>query len=511
MSADEKPSINVKAALAALKPNQMVTSKKTAAELKAEKGEKTLSGSTTVTPAQAKQTVQRGVTTKSKTAPKPAPPTPTAPTPSTKEETRQGLYQGSMGIKLTTPRPQLQYTSANRAKQSQKIIETTLNTLQTRASTAFKKAGFKEATAPGPSQKGNPPKNLKELTSRAEYVINEMAIGGVVEFGFPFISAPPVTQRSDSAWRLAGGLATPSPADYAIGAVISKLSITKRGRKILNELFDSDVIPKKTPDDIVEALQFEKLGSKGMTTYERRTAKRALRTAEEIAEFYEKKAKDFTAGAAQIPESVFDSKKLMEEVLTEWGDEYYDELIKKGYKEIDPFAATLIANKLTDTQRQLIEESIQEIQVSPEYVDAVNRAKMDLDVSQETGIDTGISEGTGEITEITPVEEQTQRFVSASSMDVPQVVPTELETVTPTTPPLRLSKSEVEKRRAMNLQLFRGKKLLYRVSYPDLNQIIGPLEARSLPDALGKAQRQRRTAKKLPRTIIVDLIGERKT
>jgi len=204
-------------------------------------------------------------------------------------------------------------------------------------------------------------------------------------------------------------------------------------------------------------------------------------------------------------------------VLTEWGDEYYDELIKKGYKEIDPFAATLIANKLTDTQRDLVEESIREIQVSPEYVDAVNRAKMDLDVSQETGIDTGISEETGEITEpiidtgITPVEEQTQRFVSASSMDVPQVVPTELETVTSTTPHLRLSRSDVEKRRAMNLSLHNGKKMLYRVNYPDLKQVIGPLEARSLPDALGKAQRQRRTAKKLPRTIIVDLIGERRS
>ena len=51
---------------------------------------------------------------------------------------------------------------------------------------------------------------------------------------------------------------------------------------------------------------------------------------------------------------------------------------------------------------------------------------------------------------------------------------------------------------------------MYRVSYPDLKQVIGPLDARSFPDALGKAQRQRRTAKKLPRTIIVDLIGERK-
>ena len=90
------------------------------------------------------------------------------------------------------------------------------------------------------------------------------------------------------------------------------------------------------------------------------------------------------------------------------------------------------------------------------------------------------------------------------------------KTVEETPPPetqrlLGLSRSDVEKRRAMNLSLHSGKKMLYRVNYPDLKQVIGPLEARSLPDALGKAQRQRRTAKKLPRTIIVDLIGERKT
>ena len=331
-----------------------------------------------------------------------------------------------------------------------------------------------------------------------------MVIGGVVEFGFPFIAAPPVTQRSDSAWRLAGGLATPSPADYAIGAVISKLSITKRGRKILSEIFDSDVIPTKTPDDIVEALQFEKLGSKGMTTYERRTAKRALRTAEEIAEFYEKKAKDFTAGAAQIPESVFDSKKLMEEVLTEWGDEYYDELIKKGYKEIDPFAATLIANKLADTQRKFIEESIREIQVSPEYVDAVNRAKMDLDVTQETVVE----QGTGQDQILEPIQTPTDDSGHPPIQDTPLIqeqtqiidegLVTELESEP--TPPALLLKPQSDDRKRINLTLFNGPKEKYRVkfTYPRGGKEIITVDARSFPEAIDKAQMSRKPNKYPP-------------
>ena len=75
------------------------------------------------------------------------------------------------------------------------------------------------------------------------------------------------------------------------------------------------------------------------------------------------------------------------------------------------------------------------------------------------------------------------------------------------TPILGLGPAEIKKRKEMNLQLFHGAKAKYRVSYPDLKQVIGPLEARSLSDALGKAQRQRKMGKRLPRTIIVELVG----
>jgi len=107
------------------------------------------------------------------------------------------------------------------------------------------------------------------------------------------------------------------------------------------------------------------------------------------------------------------------------------------------------------------------------------------------------------IQEISQVQDVVQEVV-------PKEIPVEITDPTVITPPLKLSLEDKEKRRAMNLGLHNGRRMLYRVSYPDLKQVIGPLDARSFPDALGKAQRQRRTAKKLPRTIIVDLIGERK-
>ena len=65
----------------------------------------------------------------------------------------------------------------------------------------------------------------------------------------------------------------------------------------------------------------------------------------------------------------------------------------------------------------------------------------------------------------------------------------------------------------MNLSLISGKNQLYRVNYQyrgGKTETIGPLEARSLPDALGKAQRKRSGHKTLPNVITVTFIGEKR-
>ena len=97
----------------------------------------------------------------------------------------------------------------------------------------------------------------------------------------------------------------------------------------------------------------------------------------------------------------------------------------------------------------------------------------------------------------------------------PEVIPDEepIQDEPTQTPPLRLTIKQREARRKLNLQLFSGKKQLYRVNYQykgGRKETIGPLEARSLPDALGKAQRIRSGNKTLPTVIKVTFIGEKR-
>ena len=83
----------------------------------------------------------------------------------------------------------------------------------------------------------------------------------------------------------------------------------------------------------------------------------------------------------------------------------------------------------------------------------------------------------------------------------------------PVTPKLRLTPKQSVKRREMNVLLYRGSKRLYEVEFQykgTKTETIAPIEARSLPDALGKAQRKRSPNKYLPKTIIINLIGETK-
>ena len=97
-------------------------------------------------------------------------------------------------------------------------------------------------------------------------------------------------------------------------------------------------------------------------------------------------------------------------------------------------------------------------------------------------------------------------------LTTPTPTPTEPTTPTPT-PPLPLTPKQRETRRKLNLQLFAGKKQLYKVNYQykgGRKENIGPFEARSLPDALGKAQRVRSGNKTLPTVITVTFIGEKR-
>jgi len=123
------------------------------------------------------------------------------------------------------------------------------------------------------------------------------------------------------------------------------------------------------------------------------------------------------------------------------------------------------------------------------------KEESDTDTDTDTDVDTDTDTDTEQMTD---TEQQTEQ---------------ELEEEPEPTPPLKLTEKEKKDRRKLNLALFSGKKQLYRVNYQykgGRKETIGPLEARSLPDALGKAQRIRSGNKTLPTVITVTFIGEKK-
>jgi len=83
------------------------------------------------------------------------------------------------------------------------------------------------------------PKTVGEALTRVAYAAAEMIGGGVREATFGATgSLGAEKRRGGFALQVVGGLATPTPADYAAGYVIAKVAPLKRGRKLLKKLND---------------------------------------------------------------------------------------------------------------------------------------------------------------------------------------------------------------------------------------------------------------------------------
>jgi len=463
-------------------PKTMVTAKKSATELKAEKGEKPLTGSTTVTPEQAKQTVQIG-TTKSKIQVR-------------KEATAKAVVKTQPPRSaLTKPKNTITDVANDLYVQANfPTVEEQRKAVQTMGISAARNTMFK-------------PKNVSELKARAGLGLIEPIIGGIEDLTLgltlPSSRSRPATQQV----RIIGAIATPSALDYAVGYGLNKLMNTKIGRKIIGKLsqYGDDVAKYFTSD---EEKQFNKIiGNidelKGKDPGE--FAEDYKKTIKEIAEYYEKHPQ---AARQQV---ILD---------LEFNKPQYDKFLSNYALDLNVPASTITAYLMRLTTKQQSEYLAENTKLSStqisdtiEKLRELNKQKIKSDEALVIITEPSVTET--EIPIVVPVEDSSIRSIQeqvpaqAQEQEIIQV-PAQIEASPVTTPLLRLSKFELEKRRAMNLSLHNGRRMLYRVSYPDLKQVIGPLDARSFPDALGKAQRQRRTAKKLPRTIIVDLIGERK-
>ena len=165
----------------------------------------------------------------------------------------------------------------------------------------------------------------------------------------------------------------------------------------------------------------------------------------------------------------------------------------------------MVADLTTQFNRALQTEQIQSFQSLFDKADSLNKQFL----------------ASGEINDVEykNIIDETQILIQPQKIDelqdiTPILEPAQILEVPPKiTPPLVLSVKQKKKRRELNLALFSGKKLLYRVNYQykgGRQENIGPLEARSLPDALGKAQRKRTGNKTLPTVITVTFIGEKR-
>ena len=209
--------------------------------------------------------------------------------------------------------------------------------------------------------------------------------------------------------------------------------------------------------------------------------------------------------------------EVLEEVdLIDWDDvDYYD---LKNFVETNPEYALemgVLTAAIPHLTQKEAEDLLRDATNLPnsairDIVNEYNKSKPGKDDSTDTP--------PTEKEETTPIQTQPDPDPDPTKPDPPKqkTPPTQESEPTPDedptiTPPIKLSLEAKQKRKEMSLQLFRGSKKLYEVSFNykgGKTQEIGPVEARSLPDALGKAQRKRSPNKTLPRVIVVDLIGK---
>ena len=373
------------------------------------------------------------------------------------------------------------------------------------------------------------PKTVGEALTRLAYATAEMIEGGVTEATLGLAYDPKSNERSLALpLQVAGGLATPTALDYAFGAVLAKLGITKKGRKLINKIKDlidkGDDIPKGLT--VAEAKQFEKmLGNSGMSTSDlRKLDKKTLRTIQEVAEHYAKHPADYTAGAAYLPpEQIF-----YDEIINNlgWDDDIYIDFLKtygdglnidKNY-----LAGVLLRVSINDAVKVLdntaidIPEDYKDRPASPGLV-----PREEAKTIPETGIgEEQVPEETPEQTPAPPTE-KTKQTPEQTPKQTPEQVPepptTPLDEPTdtpeplPSTPPMKLSKAEQQKRREMNLSRW-GPQQTWAIDYhfPRGPGKTVAVEAPNIIEAMSRAQRTTTPSRYLPNMVDIKLMKGKK-
>jgi len=348
------------------------------------------------------------------------------------------------------------------------------------------------------------PKNLTELKARAGLGLIEPLIGGVEDLTLGLTLSSSRSRPATQQVRIIGAIATPSALDYAAGYGLNKLMSTSTGRKIIAKLnqYGDDVAKYFTSD---EEKQFNKIignidDLKGKDPGE--FAEDYKKTIKEIAEYYEKHPQ---AARQQV---VLD---------LEFNKPQYDKFLSKYALDLDLPASTITAYLMRLTPKQQTEYLAENTKLSStqisdtiEQLREMNQQRIESDEALVIITEPVIAQT--EIPGIAPIEEsttrsaQTQEPASAQEQETVQVTAqTEIPTVIPI---LRLN-PQSEERKSINLRLFNGPRERYRVkfTYPKGGKEVITVDARSFPEAVNRAQMARKPNKYPPS--ITDVVRSR--
>ena len=360
------------------------------------------------------------------------------------------------------------------------------------------------------------PKTVNEATNRAMYAVTE-TIGGGVRWATLGLTGSLGAEKRDPRAGLYQGLGavlTPSVQDMAANYMIGKALQTKAGRALIakfNKYKGKLTMPKKlTAKQFEELEQLTKIDDPAF--WKTAEGRKLYEQISKRVSHYIENPELYTAGASVIPEEVY----IYQTLPPGMKPDIYEQFIAKYGDKVDLASKALLAlfsSGTIPTVDQVLKDVADYNLNKP--IAEMNKTEL-AQVAKDLGATTEELEEIITIPDIVPDIEPVERTETktVTMLETEQIQELAQETALETvTPPLKLTKQEQEKRKDMNLSLFRGRVMLYRVNYQyrgDKRENIGPLEARSFSDALGKAQRQRRPNKTLPRVIVVDLIGERK-
>lgn len=360
-------------------------------------------------------------------------------------------------------------------------------------------------------------KSLGEALNRVAYVLTETAGGGVREATFGLSGGFGVENRpGGNIYQIAGGIATPTAADYMAGYAVSKLGITKQGRKLINKIMDSLDDNASVKFSSEEARMWEKIvGKNGFSTEDLRKANKnqLKKTMAQVIEYYEKNPN--APRVQSVLETYDDTVRTLD-----WDDDAYIDFLKTYGDNVDPNVVVPILFNAPPDSRVKVLEDVADYNITKPIPELMGKTKQPQVAEPSTGIDTIIKQeqppsgGLGElpaqdIIEITPNRREPPKVVpEIIPSDVPEDTPdkTPSKTPKPPTPPITLTKRQSQERRELNFKLFNGERTKYKIRYTYPSGSRGEtiiVEARSLNEGLGKAQRIKKPSK--TRATVIDI------